>query len=198
MIGIYKITNPNGKVYIGQSRDLEKRKLQYSKYLKRYCRQLKLINSINKYGWELHTFEIIEFCDFDLLNIKERYWQEFYNSIDRGLNCLYTKTKDKPALFGLETRIRMSKSQLGKTRSDSHKRRISESKKGVSIGNGKILTESHKKAISNGFKPKFNSIELREIIEMYNNNISLRKISLKFNSNHKTIKRYIKQEIENL
>jgi group I intron endonuclease len=198
MIGIYKITNPNGRVYIGQSRDLGKRKLQYSKYLKRYCRQLKLVNSINKYGWELHTFEIIELCDFDLLNIKERYWQEFYNSIECGLNCLYTKTKYKPALFGLETRIRMSKSQLGKTRSDSHKKKISESKKGVSIGNGKILTESHKKAISNGFKPKFNSIELKEIIEMYNNNISLRKIALQFNSNHTTIKKYIKQEIEKL
>jgi len=198
MVGIYKITNPKGKVYIGQSRDLEKRKLQYSKYLKKYCRQLKLVNSINKYGWELHIFEIIEYCDFDLLNIKERHWQEFYNSIDNGLNCLYTKTLDKPALFGLETRERMSKSQIGKTRSDSHKRKISESKKGISIGIGKILTEQHKKAISNGFKSKFNNEQLKEIIEMYNSNISLRKIALKFNSNHTTIKKYIKQEIEKL
>jgi group I intron endonuclease len=198
MTGIYKITNPKGKVYIGQSRDLEKRKLQYSKYLKKYCRQLKLVNSINKYGWELHIFEIIEYCDFDLLNIKERHWQEFYNSIDNGLNCLYTKTLDKPALFGLETRERMSKSQIGKTRSDSHKRKISESKKGISIGIGKILTEQHKKAISNGFKSKFNNEQLKEIIEMYNSNISLRKIALKFNSNHTTIKKYIKQEIEKL
>jgi group I intron endonuclease len=198
MTGIYKITNPKGKVYIGQSRDLEKRKLQYSKYLKKYCRQLKLVNSINKYGWELHIFEIIEYCDFDLLNIKERHWQEFYNSIDNGLNCLYTKTLDKPALFGLETRERMSKSQIGKTRSDSHKRKISESKKGISIGIGKILTEQHKKAISNGFKSKFNNEQLKEIIKMYNSNISLRKIALKFNSNHTTIKKYIKQEIEKL
>ena len=198
MTGIYKITNPKGKVYIGQSRDLEKRKLQYLKYLKKYCRQLKLVNSINKYGWELHIFEIIEYCDFDLLNIKERHWQEFYNSIDNGLNCLYTKTLDKPALFGLETRERMSKSQIGKTRSDSHKRKISESKKGISIGIGKILTEQHKKAISNGFKSKFNNEQLKEIIKMYNSNISLRKIALKFNSNHTTIKKYIKQEINNL
>jgi len=33
---------------------------------------------------------------------------------------------------------------------------------------------------------------------MHNANISLRKISLKFNSNHTTIKKYIKQEIEKL
>lgn len=198
MIGIYKITNPNGKVYIGQSRDLEKRKLQYSKYLKRYCRQIKLVNSINKYGWESHLFEIIEYCDFNLLNKKERYWQEFYNSIDNGLNCLYTKTEDKPALFGLETRNRMSKSQIGKIRSDSHKKNISKSKKGISIGVGKILTDEHKKAISKGFKSKFNNIELKEIVEMHNKKISLRKIALKFNSNHETIKRYIKKEIEKL
>lgn len=198
MIGIYKITNPKGKVYIGQSRDLKKRELQYSKYLKRHCRQLKIVSSINKYGWSQHSFEIIEICDFDNLNIRERYWQEFYNSIEKGLNCIYTKTKDKPSLFGSETRDRMSKAQSGKIRSDSHKKKISESKKGVPIGIGKILTKEHKKAISDGFKPKFNNSELKEIIEMYNNNISLRKISLKFNSNHTTIKRYIKQEIQKL
>ncbi len=198
MKGIYKITNPNGKVYIGQSRDLEKRKLQYSKYLKRYCRQVKLVNSINKYGWELHIFEIIEYCDFNYLNIRERYWQEYYDSIEKGLNCLYTKTLEKPALFGLETRDRMRKSQTGKKLSDSHKLKISESKKGISIGIGKILTEKHKKAISKGFKPKINDEELKEIIKMYYNGISLRKISLKFNSNHTTIKKYIKQEINKL
>jgi group I intron endonuclease len=198
MIGIYKITNPKGKIYIGQSRDLKNRKLQYSKYLKRYCRQLKIVNSINKYGWDQHSFEIIEICIFDDLNIKERYWQEFYDSIEKGLNCIYTKTKDKPSLFGSETRNRMSKAQTGKTRSDSHKKKISESKKGVPIGVGKILTEKHKKAISKGFKPKFNNVELKEIIEMHKNNVSLRKIALKFNSNHTTIKSYIKQEIEKL
>ena len=198
MIGIYKITNPKGKVYIGQSRDLEKRKSQYSKNLKKYCRQLKIVNSITKYGWNQHYFEIIEICNFDDLNIRERYWQEFYDSIEKGLNCIYTKTKDKPSLFGLETRTRMSKAQTGKIRSNSHKKKISESKKGISIGIGKVLTKEHKKAISNGFKPKFNDCELKEIIEMYNNNISLRKISLKFNSNHTTIKKYIKQEIEKL
>ena len=142
MIGIYKITNPNNKVYIGQSRDLHKRELQYSKYLKRYCRQLKLVNSINKYGWDCHSFEVIEECQFENLNNRERYWQEYYDSVDNGLNCLYTKTDSKPALFGLDTRERMSKSHTGKKRSVSHRKKISESKKGVSIGVGKILTEN--------------------------------------------------------
>jgi hypothetical protein len=82
--------------------------------------------------------------------------------------------------------------------SQEHKNNISKSKKGKSVGVGKILTQEHKKAISKGFKPKFNDDELKKIIEMYNKNISLRKIALKFNSNHTTIKKYIKQEIEKL
>lgn len=198
MVGIYKITNPKQKVYIGQSRDLLKRELQYSKYIKKYCRQLKLLNSIKKYGWEFHSFEIIEICNFYELNTRERFWQEHYNSVDKGLNCIYTKTNSKPALFGKETRKRMSKSQLGKKLSPETKEKISKAKKGIPIGVGKVLTPEHRKAISNSFKPKFNIFQLQEIIKMYNNNISLRKIAIKFYSNHSTIKRYIKQEIEKL
>jgi DNA invertase Pin-like site-specific DNA recombinase len=79
--------------------------------------------------------------------------------------------------------------------SEEHKRNISKSKKGKSVGVGKKLTEKHKKSISEGFKPKFNEVELTEIVEMYNKKISLRKIALKYNSNHITIKRYIESEI---
>ena len=82
--------------------------------------------------------------------------------------------------------------------SEEHKNNISKSKKGKSVGVGKKLTQEHKKAISNGFKPRFNESELKEIIEMHNKKISLRKISLIFNSNHTTIKKYIKTEIEKL
>jgi len=198
MIGIYKITNPKSKIDIGQRRNLLKRENQYAKQTKLFCRQLKLANSIKKYGWIFHIFQIVEICDFDELNIKERYWQEYYDSIEKGLNCIYTKTSDKPALFGQETRRRMSKSQIGKKLSLDTRSKMSKSKKGVPIGIGKVLTAEHKKAISDGFKPKFNIIELKKIIEMYNNNISLRKISLKFNSNHTTINKYIKKYYENI
>ena len=49
--GIYKITNPNGKVYIGQSIDIDKR---WNKYKVKNCKpQIRLYNSLNKYGGEL-------------------------------------------------------------------------------------------------------------------------------------------------
>ena len=58
IIGIYKIINPKGKIYIGQSTNLKKREDSYEKL--RCDKQYKLYNSLQKYGWEQHIFEIIE------------------------------------------------------------------------------------------------------------------------------------------
>lgn len=79
MIGIYKITNPKGKIYIGQSTQILERWKRYS-----YCKYLyeknKLYNSLKYYGYEAHVFEIIEECDKNILNDREIYWIEFYKS----------------------------------------------------------------------------------------------------------------------
>ena len=109
--GIYKITSTSKKIYIGQSRNIEKRFLAY-RY--RECtNQRKLNNSFKKYGIDTHAFEIIEICTVEELNIRERYWQDFYNTINNGLNCLFTKTDEKPLIFSDETKKRMSQSQKG-------------------------------------------------------------------------------------
>jgi hypothetical protein len=47
MIGIYQIISPSGKIYIGQSINIEQRKLQYLR-LNRSCIGPKLYNSIKK------------------------------------------------------------------------------------------------------------------------------------------------------
>jgi len=130
MIGIYKITSPSGRVYIGQSKNLERRKRDYEKYIKNSNRQVKLLASLNKYGWENHTFEIIEECNFDDLNKCERYWQEFYDSIENGLNCIYTKTENKPAQFSETSKLKMKQSRIGKKASEETKKKMSESRKG--------------------------------------------------------------------
>lgn len=85
MIGIYKITNPTGKIYIGQSINLEKREDDYMKL--RCDKQPKLYNSLKKYGWEQHIFEIIEKCSLEQLNKREIYWGLYYNVLEEnGLN----------------------------------------------------------------------------------------------------------------
>jgi group I intron endonuclease len=85
MIGIYKITNPTGKIYIGQSINLEKREDDYMKL--RCDKQPKLYNSLKKYGWGQHIFEIIEKCSLEQLNEREIYWGLYYNVLEEnGLN----------------------------------------------------------------------------------------------------------------
>ena len=146
MIGIYKITSPSGRIYIGQSKDLNRRERDYQKYIKDSNSQVKLLASINKYNWENHIFEIIEECEFEQLNIRERYYQEFYNSVEKGLNCIYTKTTEKPAIFGSETREKMRIAQTGSKKSEITKEKMS------NIRLGYVFTEEVKLKMSESRK----------------------------------------------
>ena len=95
LCGIYKISSPTGKIYIGQSKNLEKR---FSDYKRANCpQQRKLFNSFYKYGFSNHIIEIIEICEVQNLDCRERYWQDFYNVRDRelGLNCVLVACGDK-------------------------------------------------------------------------------------------------------
>ena len=107
MIGIYKITNPKGKIYIGQSIDINKR---FAFYKRQKCKgQIKLYNSFIKYGFKSHTFEVIVECEINQLNKLERYYQDLFNVIGKnGLNLKLTKTTDKKVEFSIETKNKIS------------------------------------------------------------------------------------------
>lgn len=85
MIGIYKITNKiNGKVYIGQSIDIERR---WKEHIQRDRTNTSLIHlAIIKYGKDNFDFDIIEECSQSELNEKEQYWIKYYNSFENGYN----------------------------------------------------------------------------------------------------------------
>lgn len=76
MIGIYKITNViNGKVYIGQSSNVERRFSQHkSPYEQERFSEKPLYRAFKKYGIENFTFEILEECEISQLNEKEKFW----------------------------------------------------------------------------------------------------------------------------
>lgn len=116
MIGIYKITNPNGKIYIGQSIDLIIRINNYKKMTTSISEQRAIYNSLLKYGVDNHTFEIIEECEIKLLNERERFWQEYYDCVKNGLNCKYTTTLDKVGHLSDETKLKISLAQIGQKR----------------------------------------------------------------------------------
>ena len=86
MIGIYKITNKiNNHCYIGQSINIEQRWQGHrSDWKKGVCYPLYL--AFTKYGIENFSFEIIEECSLELLNEKEVYWIEYFDSFYNGYN----------------------------------------------------------------------------------------------------------------
>ena len=84
MIGIYKITKiSNGKSYIGQSNDIERRFKEH-----KYKTDLPIEIAIQKYGAAAFKFEVIEECKLEELNEKEIYWIAYYNTYQGfGYNC---------------------------------------------------------------------------------------------------------------
>jgi group I intron endonuclease len=129
MIGIYKITNPKGKIYIGQTIDFERRVYQYRKL---NCNeQPKLYNSLKKYGFDNHTFELIHECQIGNLTILERYYQELYKTIENdNLNCFLVTTADKSGRHTEETKRKMSEAAKGKKKSAEHIAKLPQNQKG--------------------------------------------------------------------
>lgn len=89
--GIYKIENPKGSIYIGQSKNVGERLSRYKKL--QCCKsQLLLYRSFIKYGVENHIFEILEKGEFakEELNKLEKEYIVKYNSYrklnKKGLN----------------------------------------------------------------------------------------------------------------
>jgi group I intron endonuclease len=151
MIGIYKITSPSGRIYVGQSIDLKQREYQYKSAAKNNNKKHlgpKLYNSFTKYGFSSHKFEIIELCCIEELNERETYWKQYY--IDqigwkRVLFCeLYdlgggpkseiTKKKisesNRNKIVSFETRAKRSLSLLGGKRSKETRNKMSKAAKG--------------------------------------------------------------------
>lgn len=148
MIGIYKITNPKGKIYIGQTIDFERRVYQYKKL---NCKeQPKLYNSLKKYGFQNHNFELIWPCWERYLTKWERYFQEMYNSIENdNLNCFLVTTKDKTGKHTEETKRKISESNKGRKFTAEHIAKLPQNQKGYK---GKPRSDSFKlnQSLKNG------------------------------------------------
>jgi group I intron endonuclease len=122
MIGIYKITSPTGRIYIGQSTDIQKRWDSYARTQGKG--QARLCRSFLKHGIALHTFEVVEECLFEHLNERERYWQDYYDVLkESGMNCRLVHTETKLAIFSEETRKKLSEASVGKKKSE-HTRQL--------------------------------------------------------------------------
>ena len=158
MIGIYKIISPKGRIYIGQSVDIERRFKWHRNNTPKH--KTRLANSLKKYGVENHLFEVIEQCEVSELNIKERYWQDYYDVLNGGLNLLLTKTHDKSGYASEETKTKLSKIRTGKTH--SKERRLINSLSKIGVKHTKERVEINRKSHT-GLKTKESTKEKMRI-----------------------------------
>lgn len=138
MCGVYKITSPSGKIYIGSSVNIKRR---FNKYRALNCKaQVRLYNSFLKYGVENHIFEIIFECDKNIIRQKEFEFGQEYNVLsDNGLNCRIPKYNDLVLCVSEETRKRMSEAHLGQRPTNLEQLRI--------INTGRRQTEETKEKL---------------------------------------------------
>lgn len=161
--GIYKIVNKvNNKVYIGKAIDILKR-WKHGHIIplnKNSHKNNHLQSSWNKYGEDNFDFSIIEQCNENELNKKEKYWIRFYNSNNSQYG--YNKTEGGDGLIAndeIREKLRISKlgeknPMYGKKLSDEQKLKISlsnknripwnKNKKGISEETRIKMSNSHK------------------------------------------------------
>lgn len=107
MVGIYKITNKiNGKVYIGQSVDIEARFRKHrsapfnptnNSYFGHFY------SAIRKYSLDNFSFEILEECTKAQLDDREKYWIAYFDSYNPQKG--YNETKGGQGTQGLRTKL---------------------------------------------------------------------------------------------
>jgi group I intron endonuclease len=173
MIGIYRITSPTGRIYIGQSINIEKR---WSTYKRFQCKsQRKLYNSLKKHGWDNHIKDILELCSEDNLLERENYYKDLYHVLDS--NSLCCRYDGKGGRDSFETRLKKStpknlnqqqklfknqkiqKANMGKKRTQEQKDKLK-----------KPRTEEHKNNISKALQNRDISWEVgrpKRIIMQY-------------------------------
>jgi group I intron endonuclease len=200
MIGIYKITSPSNKIYIGQSVNIETRFRKY-KYLN--CkRQTYLYNSFQKYGVENHKFEIIEECSLEQLNEREIYWGNYFNVLDK--NGLNLRLGDARGKCSEEMKLKIGKGNKNKIMSEEARNNISKALKGRKITwetpgpKGYKHSEESKEKMR---KPRVNKWEreklvsesiVKEIREKYSTgNYSKSDLSREYNVSWGTIKNIV-------
>lgn len=166
-IGIYKITNPKGQVYIGQSINIERRWKDYKRLAKRSAGK-KILNSLKGYGVENHLFEIIEECLREQLHEREYYWKKYYTSVENGLNYDYFDSSGGPR--SEETKRRISEGAKGKKRSEETKQKLrkpktEDHKQNISKAKQNISEETRRKISESKLGKKWSEEHIKNIIK---------------------------------
>ena len=87
---IYKLTSPSGKVYIGRTKNFEKRMYEHKNTSESNRGECKIHHAIRKYGWDTFHKEIL--CDVSHIQapIVEEQFIKAYDSYKTGYNSIET------------------------------------------------------------------------------------------------------------
>jgi group I intron endonuclease len=157
--GIYKITNLiNGKIYLGRSVNLKSRKSKH----KTSKTNTMISRAIQKYGHDNFKFEVIEYCECDILVEREQYYMDLFNPYDEnGYNLL--KDSSYGGWTGMvhtsEARSKMSESKKDSIPWNKGKKGVQE----CSDETRKLMSEN-RKGEGNSFYGKKHSEETKEKI----------------------------------
>ena len=81
--GVYKITHiGSGKSYIGISKNIHRRWVQHKSWVNTKNRRSAINAAMQKYGIDAFTWQIIEECDVDSLEARERHWISVFHSME--------------------------------------------------------------------------------------------------------------------
>lgn len=154
--GIYKITSPSGRIYIGQAINLRNRKWEYNS---NKCKTQRLLyKSIIKYGINNHIFSVLELCGIEKLHEREIYYIDLYKSNKiryrrgNGLNLTDGGQGSRGYKHTEESLIKMSKFQSKRINSPESNKKRSDKLKGRKISEKTLAAVSRKKTPEHIFK----------------------------------------------
>jgi group I intron endonuclease len=140
MIGIYKITSPTGRVYIGQSKNIEKR-FQDHRGQYNLSKNTKLYNSFKKYGAENHCFEVVVECEVEQLNSLEELYGTKYKVLEEGLNHRLGEGKWRDNTLTIQHREHIKQATKGRKWSKETIEKRRESMKGKNTQKVRCTTD---------------------------------------------------------
>jgi group I intron endonuclease len=200
--GIYRIISPSGKVYIGQSINLSDRMRQHKYSEKNYY----LKNSLLKYGFDNHKFEVIHELPIDIDRCILDSYEIFYISQykNAGIELMNLREGGKSNKMTKELIDKLTLKKIGKKMPDSTRIALRNANIGrkmpkhldeifskyrtkeraIQMGKmniGKIRTEENKRKISETLKNKTDNKGMQNGKSKLTDNIVL-EIRNKYNS----------------
>jgi group I intron endonuclease len=206
--GVYMIKNTqNGKVYIGSSKNVNKRWIEHKYMLNNNTHKNAYLNNAwLKYGENCFEFSIIEFVELSKLIEREQHYIDYYCACDNKFG--YNLSPNAGTTLGwkpsAETRKRMSDSAKKKSPiSDETRKKLSLARIGnkyacriVSDEERKKMSESHI-GVNRGEKNGMAITDRFEIIAMrndYDNGMRISQIMKKYNRKESFTRQIVKRE----